>query len=66
VHILQGNLPADQLEKLERHPRATVTPQESMRIPLIRMHSQRKPFTAINVRKAFNHALNYDSFIKDI
>jgi peptide/nickel transport system substrate-binding protein len=66
VHILQGNLPADQLEKLERHPRVTVTPQESMRILLIRMHNQREPFTDINVRKAFNHAFNYDSFIKDI
>ena len=37
-----------------------------MRILLIRMHNQREPFTDINVRKAFNHAFNYDSFIKDI
>jgi peptide/nickel transport system substrate-binding protein len=66
VHIVQGNLPADQLERLEKHPRITVTPQESMRILLIRMHNQREPFTDINVRKAFNHAFNYDSFIKDI
>ncbi len=28
----------------------TVTPQESMRILLIRMHNQREPFTDINVR----------------
>jgi peptide/nickel transport system substrate-binding protein len=66
VHIVQGNLPADQIERLEKHPRITVTPQESMRILLIRMHNQREPFTDINVRKAFNHAFNYDSFIKDI
>ena len=66
VHILQGNLPADQLERLEKHPRVRVTPQESMRILLIRMHNQREPFTDINVRKAFSHAFNYDSFIKDI
>jgi peptide/nickel transport system substrate-binding protein len=25
-----------------------------------------EPFTDINVRKAFNHAFNYDSFIKDM
>ena len=35
-----------------------------MRILLIRMHNQREPFTDINVRKAFNHTFDYDSFIK--
>ena len=66
VHMIHTNLAADQLEKLEKHPRLTVTPEESMRTLLIRMHNQREPFTDINVRKAFNHAFNYDSFIKDI
>jgi peptide/nickel transport system substrate-binding protein len=66
VHMTYGNLAADQLEKLEKHPRITVTPQESMRTLLIRMHNQREPFTDINIRKAFSHAFNYDSFIKDM
>jgi peptide/nickel transport system substrate-binding protein len=66
VHMTYGNLAADQLERLEKHPRITVTPQESMRTLLIRMHNQREPFTDLNVRKAFNHAFNYDSFIIDM
>jgi peptide/nickel transport system substrate-binding protein len=66
VHMIQANVSADELERLERHPRIAVAPQESMRTLVIRMHNQRAPFTDINVRKAFNHALNYDSFIKDI
>jgi ABC-type transport system substrate-binding protein len=66
VHMTYGNLAADQLEKLEKHPRITVTPQESMRTLLIRMHNRHEPFTDINVRKAFSHAFNYDSFIKDM
>jgi peptide/nickel transport system substrate-binding protein len=66
VHMTYGNLAADQLEKLEKHPRITVTPQESMRTLLIRMHNQREPFTDLNVSKAFNHAFNYDSFIRDM
>lgn len=66
VHMIETLLGPDQLEKLERHPRLKVTPHESMRFFLVRMHNQREPFTDINVRKAFSHAFNYESFIKDI
>ena len=37
-----------------------------MRLFVIRMHNQREPFTDINVRKAFSHAFNYESFIADM
>ena len=66
VHFIETNLGADPLEKLEKHPRVRVTQHESMRFFAIRMHNQRAPFTDLNVRKAFSHAFNYDSFINDI
>jgi peptide/nickel transport system substrate-binding protein len=66
VHMIETLLGADQLEKLEKHPRLKVTPYESMRFFLMRMHNQREPFTDINVRKAFSYAFNYESFIKDL
>ena len=66
VHMIETLLGADQLEKLEKHPRIKVTPYESMRFFVIRMHNQRPPFTDLNVRKAFSHAFNYKSFIEDL
>lgn len=66
VHMIETLLGPEQLEKLEKHPRLKVTPHESMRFFLLRMHNQRPPFTDINVRKAFSHAFNYESFIGDI
>ncbi len=66
IHSADTNLPPDQLEKLEKSPRLKVTSHESMSPFYIRMHNQRDPFTDINVRKAFSHAFNYDSFINDV
>lgn len=66
VHMIETLLGPDQLEKLEKQSRLKVTPYESMRFFLLRMHNQREPFTDINVRKAFSHAFNYDSFITDL
>src|SRR5262245_44197671 len=66
VHMIETLLGADQLEKLEKHPRLKVTQYESMRFFVIRMHNQRDPFTDINVRKAFSYAFNYKSFIEDL
>jgi hypothetical protein len=66
VHYIQTLLGPDQLEQLEKHPRVKVSREESMRLFVIRMHNQREPFTDINVRKAFSHAFNYESFIADM
>ena len=66
VHYIETLLGPDQLEKLEKHPRVKVSREESMRLFVIRMHNQREPFTDINVRKAFSHAFNYESFIADM
>ena len=66
VHYIETLLGPDQLEKLEKHPRVKVSREESMRMFVIRMHNQREPFTDINVRKAFSHAFNYESFITDM
>jgi peptide/nickel transport system substrate-binding protein len=66
VHYIETLLGPDQLEKLEKYPRVKVSREESMRLFVIRMHNQREPFTDINVRKAFSHAFNYESFITDI
>ena len=43
-----------------------MTAHESMSLCYVHMHNQRAPFTDINVRKAFSHAFNYDSFINDV
>ena len=66
IHTADTNFPPDQLEKLEKHPRLKVTAYESMSLCYVKMHNRRAPFTDINVRKAFSHAFNYDSFINDI
>lgn len=66
VHYIETLLGPEQLEKLEKHPRVKVSREESMRMFVIRMHNQREPFTDINVRKAFSHAFNYESFITDV
>jgi len=66
IHSVDTYLPTDQLEKLEKHPRVKMVAEESMRIFILRMNNQREPFTDVNVRKAFSHAFNYDSFIDDI
>lgn len=66
VHMIETLLGADQLEKLEKHPRLKVLPYESMRFFVIRMHNQREPFTDPDIRKAFSYAFNYESFIKDL
>ena len=66
IHTADTNFPPDQLEKLEKHPRLTVKPYNSMTPFYIRMHNLREPFTDIHVRKAFSYAFNYDSFIQDI
>jgi peptide/nickel transport system substrate-binding protein len=66
IHTADTNLPPDQLERLEKNPRLKVTAHESMSPFYIRMHNQRAPFTDVNVRKAFSHAFNYDSFINDV
>lgn len=66
VHMIETLLGADQLEKLEKHPRIKVLPYESMRFFVIRMHNQREPFTDPDIRKALSYAFNYESFIKDL
>jgi peptide/nickel transport system substrate-binding protein len=66
VHYIETLLGPEQLEKLEKHPRVKVSREESMRMFVIRLHNQREPFTDINVRKAFSHAFNYESFIADV
>jgi peptide/nickel transport system substrate-binding protein len=66
IHTADTNFPPDQLEKLEKNPRLKVTAHDSMAPCYIKMHNLREPFTDVNVRKAFSHAFNYDSFIHDI
>ena len=66
VHYIETLLGPDQLERLEKHRRVKVSREESMRMFVIRMHNQREPFTDVNVRKAFSHAFNYESFIADV
>ncbi|MGE3536697.1 MAG: ABC transporter substrate-binding protein [Candidatus Tectimicrobiota bacterium] len=66
VHMIETLLGPDHLEKLEKHPRLKVTPYESMRFFLLRLHNQREPLNDVYVRKALSHAFNYESFIRDI
>ena len=65
VHMIQANLTADELEKLEASPHYGHPPGIDANVGHPYAQSA-PPLTDVNVRKAFSHAFNYDSFIKDI
>lgn len=66
IHGCDGYLPADQIEKLEKHPNINVYEEQSMRIFLIRMHNQRPPFNDVHVRRAISYAFDYNAFNSEI
>ena len=60
------NLPADQVERINKSKIAYVQKDVVMRTFVIRMNNTKPPFNNINARKAFAHAFNYMGFINDI
>ncbi len=65
-HGAGGYFPEDQVKRLRDNAKTKVLEAESMRIMMFQLHNQRAPLSDVNVRKAINHAFNYDAFIKDI
>ncbi len=60
------NLPADQVEQINKSKVAFVQKDVVMRTFVIRMNNTKPPFDNVNARKAFAHAFNYMGFINDI
>jgi peptide/nickel transport system substrate-binding protein len=61
-----GYLPIDQVKKLREAGNVKIVEAESMRIMMFQINNQRAPMTDVHVRRAINHAFDYDGFIKDI
>jgi peptide/nickel transport system substrate-binding protein len=60
------NLPADQVDQINKSKIAYVQKDVVMRTFVIRMNNTKPPFDNVNARKAFAHAFNYMGFINDI
>ena len=61
-----GYLQSDLLKKLGEGANTKVLEAESMRIMLFQINNQRPPLTDVHVRRAINHAFDYDGFNKEI
>ena len=57
------NLPADQVEQINKSKIAYIQKDVVMRTFIIRMNNTKPPFDNVNARKAFAHAFNYMGFI---
>ena len=61
-----GNLPADQVDRINSSRLAAVAKNVSLKTYVIRMNNTKPPFDNINARMCFAHAFNYMGFITDI
>ena len=61
-----GYLQTDQLNRIKASGVAQVLEEESMRVMMFQINTTRPPFTDVHVRRALNHAFDYDGFNKDI
>ena len=60
------NLPADQVDQINKSKIAYVQKDVVMRTFVIRMNNTKPPFDNVTARRAFAHAFNYMGFINDI
>ena len=65
VHIIQA-VPADLLSKLQSSDRVKVLTAQGTRCFHIELNTSKPPFNDIKVRKALNHAINWDLILKNI
>ena len=61
-----GYLQSDLLKKLAEAPSTKVLEAESMRVMLFQINNQRAPLNDVHVRRAINHAFDYDGFNEQI
>ncbi len=66
IDVTDGNLPADQAERIAKSSIARLERNPTMRTFLIRMNNTKPPFDNLNARKCFAHAFNYPGFIDQI
>jgi ABC-type transport system substrate-binding protein len=61
-----GYLQTDQLNRIKSSGKAQILEEESMRIMMMQFMVERAPFNDVHVRRAINHAFDYDGFNKEI
>ncbi len=65
-HGLDGYLPTDAIERLQKAPGVQVIEQPSMRLFILHLNNQRAPLNDVHVRRAVSMAFDYKGFITDI
>lgn len=63
---LDGYLPADALERLQKSGAVQIIEQQSMRLFILHLNNQRAPLNDVHVRRAVSMAFDYKAFITDI
>lgn len=61
-----GYLPQDQLDQLRKSGKVNIDAQQSMRLAVIQINTQKPPLNDVHVRRAISYAFNYKAFINDI
>jgi peptide/nickel transport system substrate-binding protein len=61
-----GYLSQDMIKRLEESGKVQVFDEPSMRIMLFNINNQRAPLNNVHVRRAINHAFDYNAFINDV
>ncbi len=61
-----GYLPQDQLDQLRKSGKVNIDAQQSMRLAVIQINTQKPPLNDVHVRRAISYAFNYKAFIHDI
>lgn len=64
-HLIIEPAPAD-LALMKKDPNINVISGTGLNVGYLAMNTEKKPFNNINVRKAINHALNREAYIKAI
>lgn len=66
IDLSDGNLPAEQAERIAKSATARLERNPTMRTFIIRMNNTKPPFDNLNARKCFAHAFNSPGFIDQI
>ena len=63
---LDGYLPTDAIERLQKSDSVQIIEQQSMRLFVLHLNNQRAPLNDVHVRRAISMAFDYKGFITDI
>lgn len=65
VHIV-NNLPIDQVERVQRSDRHTVSERTTGRVIWVGLRQDRGPLADVRVRQAFNYAVDKEAIVKNV